>query len=156
MNSIDTVCALLAEKKNLFLQVEKTTLAILDSDADSAEQYIIQRDMLATEIEALNETIARECDKTPDCEGLISAAYARQEFAKVPSEYQCVYYAAQDVRSVGNRILESEKQVLEKLTFWRDEALNAIKQNQNMPKIKKYLTDLSAVPPGGELRNEKV
>lgn len=155
MDTINQMCKLLEEQKDLLLDYEQATLAILDADADSVEQYIIERGRLATEIDAVNEWVYSLCGETPNGEILLKTANASLAFEQVPSEFHCVFYEAQSKRSVINRILESEKQAIKHLESLRDEALDAIKQNQNVPKIKKYLTGLQDQPATIKLTSEK-
>lgn len=86
---------------------------------------------------------------------LLDAAHARVDFAKVSGEFQCVFYGGQAVRSVISRIAETEKQAMEHLKVLRAKALENVRQNKEIPKIKKYLTDLTEPPIQGSLRNEK-
>lgn len=155
MDTIGKLCELLEQKKERFLAYEKVTLAILSGTPEDVEHYIIQRGDIATEIDALDEEIYRLCDGEGAGEVMLSAARARIDFERVPAEYHCVFYAGQAVRSVASRLVQSDAQVVELLKKWQAEALESIKQNQNLPKIKKYLTDLTEKPPQGSLRNEK-
>lgn len=155
MNTIDKLCALLDEKKELFLRYRQATEGLLECTVDSAEQYITEREMLANEIDAKNEEIARVCADVPAAELLLGAAHARVDFDQIPNEYHCVFYGGQGVRSVISQIMESEKRAAERLQHLRSQALQGVKQNKEIPKIKKYLSDLAEPPVQGGLRNEK-
>lgn len=155
MDTISELCTLLEAKKELFLRYEEVTLAMLDCGMDDVEHYITERDKIATDVEAVVEEMARLCAEEPGGHQMLEASEARVDFAKVPSEYHCLYYGGQAVRSIISRIMESDKQVVERLRVWRDEALEAIRQNQNMPKIKKYLTDLTDTKSESSLTNNK-
>ena len=144
MDTVTRLCSLLEEEKQQFLEYEQATLALLDCDADAAEQYITQRGALANQIDALIEEMARLCDGEPSGEVLLQAAKGSIDFERVPSEYHCVFYAGQAVRSVIHRIGQTEKQAMERLETMREDALSQIRRNQNLPKIKKYLTDLGS------------
>lgn len=144
MDTITRLCSLLEEEKQRFLEYEEATLALLDCETDAAENYITQRGTLANEIDALIEEMARLCDAEPAGEVLLAAAKGSIDFARVPAEFHCVFYAGQAVRSVIHRITQTEKQAMERLEALREEALSHIRQNQNLPKIKKYLTDLGS------------
>lgn len=156
VDTITTLCTLLEEKKDLFLEYEKATQDLLSCDVDSAEHYITQRDKLANEIDEISEKTARICADYPAGDLLLDAANARVDFARVPGEYQCVFYGGQAVRSVVSRISETEKQALEHLRQLRNEALEGVKMNKEVPKIKKYLTGLTEQPQQGGLRDKKV
>ncbi|MGD9560461.1 MAG: hypothetical protein AB7V55_07640 [Oscillospiraceae bacterium] len=155
MDTIAEICRLMEAKKERFFEYEKATLAMLECGPDDVEHYITQRGELAIEIDALTEQIARLASEEPAAELLVAAAAGRAEFAQLPPEYHCVFYEAQSVQSVANRIRETEKQVLARLNMFKDEALANIRQNQNLPKIKKYLTDLSGKNAQGSLTDEK-
>lgn len=150
------LCGLLEQKKGLFLEYEQATLALLDCAPEDAEKYIILRGQKATEIDELTETIARLCSQAPDPAVLLEAAGGKVDFERVPSEYHPVFYAAQGVFSVIHRIRQSDIQAMGRLAKLRDEAREAIRQNQNLPKIKKYLTDLTNAGPPASLKDEKV
>lgn len=156
VDKITHICQILEDKRELFLEYEKATQALLQCDAEDAENYITKRGKLANEIDELTEAFARACDGEPAKELLLETASGKADFSGVPSEYQCIYYSGQNMRSVIGRIAESEKQVIERLESLRDEAREAIKQNQDIPKIKKYLTDLSDPNPAIRLKDEKV
>ncbi len=138
-----SLCRLIEAKKEKFLKYEQATLSMLDCGVDDVEHYIIQRANLANEIDEMAEGIARLCDDCPDKELLMNTALAKVSFERVPGEYHCVYYAAQGVQSVANRIAQTEKQVVARLQGLREDSLKSIREKQNLPKIKKYLTDLT-------------
>ncbi len=146
MDTVARLCSLLEDEKQCFMQYEEATQALLDCEADAAEQYIIQRGMLANQVDALIEDMARLCDAEPAGEVLLAAAKGGIEFARVPGEYQCVFYAGQAVRSVIYRIGQTEQQAMARLEALREQALMRIRQNQNLPKIKKYLSGLGSGP----------
>lgn len=150
---IDALCDLLEQQKEDFLAYEEATLALLESEPDDAEQYITQRAQLANAIDERTEEMARLCATQPGGDWLLQTALGKTEFGQVPGEYHRVFYAAQAVQSVASRIAQTDSQVLERLGRLRDEALASIRQNQNLPKIKKYLEDLSETP--GSLRDSK-
>lgn len=146
---VNSACNILSEQEGLFARYETATLALLDCAPEDASHYITERDRLANRIDELNEQLAKLCAETPNGELLMAAAKGRVPFEKVPSEYQPVFYAGQAVRSVGARIAETNKQVLERMERLRDEAGEYMKQNQNLPKIKRYLDGLT--PPMDEV-----
>ncbi len=156
MSDIDKLCEALKEKKTVFSQYEEATLAMLSCEVDDVEQYIIQRDTLTIKGEELNNKIAKICDMHPDKERLIATTRALIDYDKVPQEYHELYEKAQAIRSIGNRVLENDKKVMERMKVWQKNALSNIKQNQNMPKIKKYLTDLTEKKSTGMLRDQKI
>ncbi len=156
MDTVAKLCTLLEEKKRLFLSYEKATQGLLGCDADSAEQYIIERERLAIEIDAKNEEIAREASEMPAPALVRGAAGASIDFEKVPGEYHCVFYAGQAVRSVISRVIESDRQATEHLEKLRGLALENVKQNKEIPRIKRYISDLAAPPQTGGLRDKKV
>ena len=149
------LCRLLEQKKEHFLEYEQATLAMLDCEADDVDQYITQRGFIATEIDELTEQMARLCDGLPERDLLLEAAAGQVDFGNVPSEYHCVFYGGQAVRSVVNRIMETEKQVVARFEGMREEAREYIRLNQHIPKIKKYLANLADKPADMGLTNEK-
>lgn len=143
---IGEICVLLEQKKDRFAEYEQATQALLDCPPDDAEHYITRRSELATVIDGLDEQLHQLCGQAPDAAELWACTRANLPFERVPSAYQPVYYTAQGVQSIIQRIIQTEQQAKERLERLRQEALDAIKQNQNVPKIKKYLTGLTDVP----------
>lgn len=155
MDIIKQVCALLQEKLELFLQYKAATENLQTCKADFAEQYITQRQELANKIDAKNEEIAKMCELEPASQLLFAAANAQTNFDGLPNEYQAVFYKGQEVQSVIGQILQSEKRAEENLQSLKAQALEGIRQNKDVPKIKKYLSDLTQPMPQGGLRDEK-
>ena len=149
MDIVSEMCLLLEAEKNRFIEYEVATQALMDCTPDDAENYITVRGQKANEIDGIREEIAALCGQVEDCAVLLNCSKAALAFEKVPNEYHPVYYAAQGVMSVISRIRQSDAQALQHIEKMRDEALESIKQNQNMPKIKKYLTDLADTQMGG-------
>lgn len=137
------------------MEYEKATLALAESDEDSAEHYIMERSRLATEIDQLTEEIGRLCDREGSGELLMQIALAAVNYESVPQEYRGVYEKAQETRSVIFRIKGEEEQALAHLVEMKNEAELKIRENQHIPKIKKYLTDLSEQPGRGVLKDGK-
>lgn len=129
---------------------------MLACPAEDVEHYIMQRGELANGIDGLNEEIGRLCDEAPDGTPLRDAADGLIEFGRVPSEYHCIYYSGQSVRSVMERIKNAETQVRGRLEKLREEARQHLKDNQALPQIKKYLATVGEGPVGGALKDEKV
>ncbi len=144
MDSTGYVSQLLEEKKAKFLEYEEATRAMLTCDADSVEHYITLRGSLANEIDQINEQIGRASDEAANGNLLLDTAMTRVNFEHIPPEYKPIFEEAQAVGSVAFRIQELDKQVMERLAQLREEAREGIRQNQNLPKIKKYLTDLAS------------
>ena len=155
MDTVAQICELLEAKKEKFGQYERATLAMLDCGVDDIENYITERAVLATEIDELDEEIARICDDEPNGNVWYSAAKANLNFSQVPPELQPVFEGGQQVRSLASRIATSEKQVVERLEFIQNEAMEKLREQQNVPKIKKYLSDLGDQPNTGSFKSEK-
>ncbi|MDL2252734.1 hypothetical protein LJC49_01495 [Ruminococcaceae bacterium OttesenSCG-928-I18] len=155
MDTIGQICVLLEKKKEKFNDYEKYTLEMLHCGADDIENYITQRAEIATEIDELTEEIGRICDGEANGDVFFRTASSKINYDEVPPELHPVFEAGQQVRSVANRILQSEKQVLERLESLKEEARSKIRENQNLPKIKKYLSDLGDQPTDGNLTNGK-
>lgn len=153
--TVEKVLTLLDKKAGLFTEYEKATQDLLVCEADDVEKYIIERGRLANEIDEVTEEIGFVCDGEPNGEVIFSAASAKINYDRVPPELRSVFESGQNVRSIAARILETDKQVTARLEGIRDEAKEKIRQNQNMPKIKKYLTDLTEKPGEGGLKSGK-
>lgn len=156
MSTVERVCELLKEKQARFLAYEKVTEALAESDVDTAEHYITQRSELANEIDLLTEQIGRLCDKDVNGVVLLKAAGAQCDYQEVPPEFRQVFECGQEVRTVAYRIGECEKRARQHLVVMRDEAMGKIRENQNLPKIKKYLTDLTEKSDGQGFGQRKI
>jgi hypothetical protein len=157
MDMVANLCALLDRKKALFSEYERATLALLDCAFDDAEHYITERGRIATEIDGVVDEIEQGCGQLPDAAVLLACVTARIGFDHVPGGYQCVYYSGQAVNSVIQRIAHTEEQVMERLKRLRGEALDSIRQNRDLPKIRKDLADLTEASGGGlSLTDSKV
>lgn len=148
MEISETLLMLLEQKKEKFTAYEAATKALLTCEQDSAEHYIIERGALATEIDNLNEEIGRLCDKREDSILAVQVVAAQCNFEHVPQDLQLVYEKAQAVRGVMARIVDMEPLVLQRMDKFQLENKELIRQNHNLPKIKKYLNDLSENPAG--------
>jgi hypothetical protein len=155
MDIVTNLCTLLDCKKELFSKYEQATLALLDCAVDDAEHYITERGRIATEIDGVVDEIEQGCGQLPDAAVLLACVTARIEFDRVPGGYQCIYYSGQAVNSVIQRIARTEEQVTERLRRLRGEALDGIRQNRDLPRIRKYLTDLTEIPGGSSLTDSK-
>lgn len=155
MDTINQLSCLLEEKKEKFQMYETQTLALLSCELEDMEQYIINRDALATEIDELSEEMARICSDMPGGDLLMDILQTKVNFENVPDEYHPLFYSAQAVRSTVNRIAQTERQAVERMELFRSQALEQVKQNKDMPKIKKYLTDLTDTTPQGSFKDEK-
>lgn len=146
MDTVGKVLALLDHKAELFAEFEKATQELLVCDVDDVEHYITRRGELANEIDSVMEEIGRICDAAPGGGVIFDAANARIDYDRVPPEYHPLFAVGQNIRSVVSRVRQTDKQVVARLEGLRDDAKDKIRQNQNIPKIKKYLTDLADKP----------
>lgn len=155
MDTVGKILTLLDKKAALFFEYEKATQDILYCEPDDVEHYITLRGGLANEIDEVTEKIGLACDEMPNSEVVFATASGRINYDKVPPEYQLIFESSQSIRSTMSRIMEAEKQVIVRLEAFRDEAKKKIRQNQNVPKIKKYLTGLMEKQGEGGLTDGK-
>ena len=143
MDTIAKVCELLDEVKNNLLSYEKATQDLLTCDVDDVEHYITLRGEMANRMDALLAEIADACAREENANTIYQAALARIPFSEVPPDLVPVFESGQSNRSTVARIGQTERQVMERLEGFRQEALDNLRQNQNMPKIKQYLDVLA-------------
>lgn len=155
LDTVGTICVLLDKRGKLFLEYEDLTQELLKCDVDDVEYYITQRNTLANAIDEVAEEIGRVCDAAPGGKVLFDAANARINFDSVPSELLPVFELGQNVRGIIARIGQTNQQVLERLQMFQNEARDKIRQSQNVPKIKKYLTDLGEKEGENSFTNNK-
>lgn len=137
------------------MEYEQATMALLDCEADTAEHYITQRGEFANEIDELNQQIGRLCDEMPNGKLVMGAVQASAAHDTLPPEYYPLFDVGQATRTVAYRIAQSNERVVERLSYLQDEAKDKIRQNQHLPVIKKYLTDLSGKAEGINLTSGK-
>ena len=153
---VEKLCVLLTEKKELFLQYEEATLALLSCEVEAMPQYITRREALTNEVDEKSSAMEALCAESPEQEQqLREAAEARADFADVPVALRDVFYKGQELRSVVSRLQQSNVQVMERMQMLRAEALENVRQNKDVAKIRKYLDDLNTQPEQGGLHSEQ-
>lgn len=155
LDTVGKILALLDKQSELFSEYEKATQELLRCEADDVEKYIIRRGELANDIDEVIEEIGLACDAEPNSEVFFGAALAKINFEHVPPELHLVFEAGQNVRSIASRVVQTDAQVVLRLEGFRDAAKEKIRQNQNVPKIKKYLTSLAEKPGEANLTTGK-
>ncbi len=149
------LCVLLEKKVAKFSQYETLTQELLHCEVDDIDDYITKRGLLANEIDALDEDIQTLCEGGARAELYYRTAMGRVNFAEISPDLQPAFELSQQVRRVIGRIQNGEVQVMERLQGLKSEALGKIRENQNLPKIKKYLVDLGEAPPEGHFTSGK-
>ncbi len=155
VDTIAKVCELLDEIKNNLLSYEKATQDMLTCDVDDVEHYITLRAGMANKMDALLAEIEDVCATEENANTIYQAALARLPFSEVPPELVPVFEFGQSNRSAVARIGQTEKQVMERLEGFRQEARDNLRQNQNMPKIRQYLGVLADKAEHESLTNGK-
>lgn len=155
MKLLDQIYTLVEQKKEKFSDYERATGSLLDCEPDSAEHYIIKRSEIANEIDGISEQIAKLCDGIPNGHLVLHASLASVDYDHLPPEYVRFFDVGQATRSIVYRIAQTDKQAMERMRGLRNEALDKIKENQNLPKIKNYLTGLNDKPPGSRFMGGK-
>lgn len=156
MDIIQQIYTLLEQKKQAFDAYEAATEALLQCEADSVEHYITQREQLASKIDGLNAEIRRLCAEDTAGAALENAAFSRLNYDDMPAEHRPLYELDQQTRTILYRIGEANPKVVERLEQFRKEAEEHMRNNENVPKIKKYLTDLGGGDNFINLKDEKV
>ncbi len=156
MDIIQNICHLLNDKKDKFSEYEKLTIEMLHCNVDDLGNYITKRSKLANEIDEISAKIETLCLKEPKGDVYAKVSYAQLSFENVPVELQPMFELGQQVRGTMARILKLEPQVIQRLEGLKREAFQKIKENHNLPKIKKYLTNLGEQPSSGHFTSTKI
>lgn len=144
MNTINSIVELAELRKQKFKEYEQATIMLSECDEDSAEHYITQRGDLSTEIDDINQQIGKLCDSLPNGTIVLQASMASIAFEMLSPDLFQLYEIGQETRSIVYGIQQEEKTAMQHLEIFRDAALEKIRENQHMPKIKQYLTNLGS------------
>ncbi len=143
MDTVGKVFAKLDEVKASLLEYEAVTQELLTCDADSVENYITARGEIANKIDAKIEEIRGFCAAEPNGELIYKAAMAQVNYNELSPDLVPLFELGQSNMSAVGRVKRTEEQAMERLVAFKKEAQDKMKQSQHVPKIKKYLTDLS-------------
>ncbi len=147
---------LLAEKKSKFLQYEQLTQDMLHCSTDDLGDYITKRGNLANEIDLLSERMQELYQPQKNAELYAKICFAQADFADVPKAMHPLFTLGQEVRAVLARTQKMEPAIMQRLETLKTEAFQKIKENRNMPKIKKYLSNLGEQPGSGHFTSTKI
>ncbi len=156
MDIVATICTLLEKKKEKFSEYEQATQNMLHCELDDLGNYITKRSVLANEIDKITAEIEQLCLKNPKGDLYAKISYAHVNFDMVPPALHPMFELGQQVRSIIARIHKLEPQVMQRLEGQKKEAFQKVKENHNLPKIKKYLSNLGDQPSTGRFTSTKV
>lgn len=145
MQIVQNILSLLTKKQLLFLEFERYTNLLLVCDVDDMDNYIIKRANLANEIDNVTVQIS---DLTKTATVIPSATAIldnRCSFSEVPLQWQDVFIESQKLHGIVSRCIEANLQALERMTEVRDHLKELIAQNNNTPRIIKYISSSGAL-----------
>ncbi len=156
MDVVAQIYDLLQKKKDKFSAYELATQEMLHCKADDLGDYIIKRGQLANEIDEICAEIEALCIKEEKGALYAKITYAHARYEEVPETLRPLFELSQQMRSVMARIQKLEPSVVVRLESLKQEAFQKIKENHNLPKIKKYLSSLGNQPSSGHFTSTKV
>ena len=142
---VQNILSLLTKKQSLFLEFERYTNLLLVCDVDDMDNYIIKRANLANEIDNVTVQIS-DLTKTatviPSANAILDNSCS---FSEVPLQWQEVFIESQKIYGIVSRCIEANLQALERMTEVRDHLKELIAQNNNTPRIIKYISTSGAL-----------
>lgn len=145
MQIVHDILLLLTKKQSLFLEFERYTNLLAVCDVDDMDNYITKRANLAIEIENVTvqiSDITKTTTVTPSANAILDNSCC---FSEVPLEWQEVFLESQKIQGIISRCIEVNFQALERMTEVRDQLKELIAQNNNTPRIIKYISTSGAL-----------
>ncbi|MEG0752612.1 MAG: hypothetical protein RR461_02170 [Angelakisella sp.] len=138
------VTMLLEEKKLAFERYEALTDTLMEtSDTDIMEDYITKRANMANKIDMLDSRIKQLLCEAFGEEG--SRAMKQSTLREsLPQPLQPIYDCNLRILEVVRRIRLKDSDITAGCVRFRDETMEKIKATNNMPKINRYLNNLSS------------
>ncbi|MEG1942241.1 MAG: hypothetical protein RRY54_00195 [Angelakisella sp.] len=140
---IKKIIMLLEEKKLIFERYEALTDKLSEtSDTDATQDYITKRAELANKIDALDNVIKKLLEEASGEEGMrvLEQSYPREA---LPEGLRQVYDSNLSIMEVVRRIRLKNSDITAGYERDRAEAMEKIKAASNMPKVNRYLNNLS-------------
>ncbi|WMJ82881.1 hypothetical protein ACS3UN_01435 [Oscillospiraceae bacterium LTW-04] len=145
MQIVKNILLLLIKKQELFLEFERYTNLLAVCDVEDMDNYITKRADLANEIDNVTDQIsnlAKTVTVTPSIDMILSNSCC---FSEVPSQWQEIFLEAQKIKGIVSRCIEVNLHALERMTELRDNLKELIAQNNNTPRIIKYISTSGAL-----------
>lgn len=142
---MQNILSLLIKKQALFLEFEHYTNLLLVCDVDDMDNYITKRANLANEIDNVTVQISdltKMATVTPSANAILDNSCS---FSEVPLQWQAVFIESQKIHGIVSRCIEANLQALERMTEVRDHLKELIVQNNNTPRIIKYISTSGAL-----------
>lgn len=140
---IKKVIMLLEEKKLIFERYEALTDLLADTaDTDATQDYITKRAELANKIDALDAIIKKLLEEASGEEGRRALEQSCQREI-LPESLRQVYDSNVSIQDVVRRIRLKNSDIMAGYERERAEVAEKIKASSNMPKINRYLNNLS-------------
>ncbi len=128
MDTINELCEMLARKKDIFLQYEKDTEALLSCEADEIEAHMKSRKRLSGEVDRIDAALDRlAADGAENQTAVRQALKNHCGRSQIPAELRPVFDSAQQIFTVIHRIRRMESRAEERIKFEQDILLEKIK-----------------------------
>ncbi|MFV0498297.1 MAG: hypothetical protein ACK5L0_09070 [Candidatus Fimivivens sp.] len=142
---VKNILLLLVKKQALFLEFERYTNLLAVCDDEFIDNYITKRTDVANEIDNVTDQIsslAKTAIVTPPIDSILSNSC---NFSEVPSQWQAIFLEAQKIKGTISRCIEANYHALERMIALRDHLKERIVQNNNTPRIIKYISTSGAL-----------
>lgn len=129
MAAINQLCEMLAKKKDIFLQYEKDTEALLSCEVDEIEMHMKSRKKLSGEVDRIDAALDRLA--ADDAENQTAVRQALKNHCgrnQIPAELRPVFDSAQQIFAVVHRIQQMESRTEERIKFEQGILLEKIKK----------------------------
>lgn len=129
MDTITELCEMLAKKKDIFLQYEKDTQALLSCEVDDIETYMKSRKRLSGEVDRIDAALDRLAADNAENQTAIRRALKNHcGRNQIPAELRPVFDSSQQIFAVVHRIRQIELRAEERIKFEQGILLEKIKK----------------------------
>ena len=127
-DSINKICEFLNEILNQLLEFERETMEIMYCDVDSILRHTENRVSITHNIDNIFSEIEKICNQIRDGEELWKIIKNVSAYTKVKPEHEDVFFKAQQIFSIVNRIKDSDVQAVSRINFEKDVLIKKIRE----------------------------
>lgn len=129
MDTMNELCEMLAKKKEIFLQYEKDTDALLSCEIEEVEAHIKNREKLSEEVDRIDAALDRLAADSAENQTVVRQALKNQcGRNQLPAALWPVFDSAQQIFSIMHRIQQIESRAEERIKFEQEILLEKIKK----------------------------
>lgn len=140
MDNANKLLALLKNRLDMFLELEKCIIGLNECDIDVMKDYITKSGTISNQIDDISKEISSICcgmHTSPPIDDILSN---RCYFSDVPDELKPLFSVSQQAIAAVNRCRELNQSAVIRMETLRGILKRRILETSNTPKIKKYLS----------------